>query len=265
MASHRVLACAFALLIAAPVACGQAEPTPSIRFDGNGALSDAQLLAETGAPPVDGDPRGWAERGSLMLSAAYFDAGYLQARVDGPRIEAHREGTPRWVVHIDENVRFRLATIEVVELDGAGVAGVPRIDDAALAPIRARAGSWFDRSALMRELGAIQTAYKDLGYADVEAPPELALDAARAEARVSIHIRPGPLVHIERIDVAGAPELSDAIRGDFELGPGDLFNETKLSRRLDKVRARPGLGRVDMSTSHAAPDRLVLTVEASVR
>ncbi|HXU74783.1 MAG TPA: POTRA domain-containing protein [Polyangia bacterium] len=112
-----------------------------VRFDGNRAVSTAELQAEVKQlGPAISDADG-LERLALRVTALYFDRGYLAVRVDDPI----RAGDGALVVHVSEGDRY---SVRAISFSGAW----PRAEAALRATLRTRAGAVFCRADVAADL-----------------------------------------------------------------------------------------------------------------
>jgi outer membrane protein insertion porin family len=215
----------------------------NVRFDGNHALTDADVRATltNGAAHVRRDE---FERGVLLLTAAYYDKGYVRVRTDVA-------GTPDdAVVHITEGERFRLSAFDVVEIDREGKRTELLPAAAALPPEVARSvGDWFNRGALVAWLQKLRHTYQDAGFANVEADPETALDVEHQQVRVFLPIHRGELVRVSEVRVVGLKGTPEAlVRREIDIAPNDVFSASRLEAARKRLGALGRFRRVDVST-----------------
>ena len=249
----------------------------SITFIGNEHVSDGDLrdAMQTGNGGFfafgSGGPykQDVFERDVLMLSALYYDKGYLSVQIGTPRVmlTPDRQGIDI-AIAIHEGPRYKIRQLRIYERDEDGKEVEPIGGRRALRlMIREQAGDYFNRAAFVKELGAVRTLYRDHGYANVEAEPETQLDPIHEEVDIVVPIKRGPLVHIERIEVKGNTKTRDkVIRRELPLQEGDLFNETAMETGRRRTQALGYFERVDVSTeTGSAPDKIVLNYEVTER
>ena len=153
------------------------------------------------------------ERDVLMMSALYYDKGYLSVQVGTPRVmlTADREGIDIAVV-IHEGPRYKIRQMRVYERDNEGREIEPLGGRRALRQmIREQSGDYFNRAELIKDLQAVRTLYRDAGFANVEAEPETELDPVHEQVDIVVPIRRGPAVRIERIEVKGNTKTRDKV------------------------------------------------------
>ena len=200
------------------------------------------------------------ERDVLVMSGLYYDKGYLGVSVGTPRvmITPDREGI-EISIPIDEGPRFKLRSIRVEERDADGKEVEPLGGRRHLREmVHAKAGSFFNRAALIKDIGAIQTMYRDAGYAHVDVPPGTELDPEKHEVDLHITIKRGPVVRFGRIEIHGNTKTRDkVIRRELVIAEEGLYSETGLARSRQRVEALGFFGRVDVTTREGeSPDRL---------
>jgi outer membrane protein insertion porin family len=244
-----------------------------VTFVGNEHVSDADLRdqMQTGNGGFFSFGSGGSyrqdvfERDVLMLSALYYDKGYLSVQIGTPRVmlTPDRDGIDI-AIAIHEGPRFKIRQLRIYERDNEGKEVEPLGGRRALRQmIHEQSGDYFNRAELIKDLQAVRTLYRDAGFANVEAEPETELDPEHAQVDIVVPIRRGPPVRVERIEVKGNTKTRDrVIRREMELQEGQLFSETSLENSKRRVTALGFFDRVDVSTEQgSAPDKLVINIE----
>jgi outer membrane protein insertion porin family len=207
------------------------------------------------------------ERDVLMLSALYYDKGYLSVQIGTPRVmlTPDRQGIDIAIV-IHEGPRFKIRQLRIYERDNEGREIEPLGGRRALRQlIGAESGDYFNRAQLIKDLQAVRTLYRDAGFANVEAEPETELDPVHEQVDIIVPIKRGPPVYIERIEVKGNTKTRDkVVRREMEIQEGQLFSETGLENSKKRITALGYFERVDVSTEQgSAPDKLNVNVEVA--
>ncbi|MCC6214864.1 MAG: outer membrane protein assembly factor BamA [Polyangiaceae bacterium] len=248
-----------------------------ITFIGNHSISDEELreVMFTGNAGFfafgSGGPfrQDAFERDVAVISALYYDRGFLSVSISTPRVMLTPDKSGIEVsITIDEGPRYRIRGLRVYERGASGAEVEPIGGRRALRyRVRAKPGDYFNRAELLEDLGAIRTMYRDEGYANVEANPQTRLDPARAEVDIVVPIARGPVVYFERIEARGNAKTRDrVIRRELEIAEGEKFSETKLERSRARVTALGFFERVDVSTEEgSSPDRVNVYFEVSER
>jgi outer membrane protein insertion porin family len=209
------------------------------------------------------------ERDIAVISAMYYDRGFLAVSVSTPRVMLTPDRTGIEIaITIDEGPRYKIRQLRVYERGEGGKEVEPIGGRRNLRMmVRAKAGDYFNRAALLEDLQAIRTLYRDNGYANVDANPQTQLDPATNEVDVFVPVERGPLVHFERIEVRGNGKTRDkVIRRELEVYEGGQFHETKLDKSKRRVTALGYFERVDVSMEQgSAPDKMNVYIEVAER
>jgi outer membrane protein insertion porin family len=246
-----------------------------ITFVGNDHVADAELRdqMQTGNGGFfsfgSGGPykQDVFERDVLMLSALYYDKGYLSVQIGTPRVmlTPDRQGIDI-SISIHEGPRYKIRQLRIYERDNEGKEIEPLGGRRALRlMLKEQSGDFFNRAALIKELGSVRTLYRDAGYANVEAEPETQLDPVHEEVDIVVPIQRGPLVHIERIEVKGNTKTRDkVIRREVILQEGELFSESAMEASKRRITALGYFERVDVSTEQgSSPDKVSINFEVA--
>lgn len=248
-----------------------------VSFIGNENVPDEELreVMQTGQSSIfsfgSGGPyrQDVFERDVMMLTALYYDKGYMSAQVAAPRVmlTTDREGIEITLV-VNEGPRFKIRQLRVYERDEDGKEIEPLGGRRALRQmVKAKTGDWFNRASVIKDLQAVRTLYRDAGYYFVEASPETNIDAAKHEVDIVIPIVRGPLTRIERIQIKGNTKTRDKVlRREMEVAEGDLYSETKVEASKRRVTALGYFERVDVTPEQgSAPDRVIINFEIGER
>ncbi len=230
-----------------------------ITFIGNDHVSDAELrdLMITGQTNLLDFGSGGSfrqdafERDVLVINALYYDRGFLSVQVATPRVmlTPDRSGI-EITIAINEGPRYKIRQLRIFEKDQDNKEVEPLSGRRHLREmVRAKAGDYFNRAELVKDLGAVQTLYRDAGYANVEAPPATELDPEKEEVDIVVAIKRHQLVYFGRIEIKGNTKTRDkVIRREMEIEERGLFSETKLDRSKRRITALGYFERVDVST-----------------
>ncbi len=248
-----------------------------VTFIGNEFLSDDELRATmfTGNPGFFGLGSGGPfrqdafERDIAMLSALYYDHGFLQVSVATPRImlTPDRSGI-EVAVTIEEGPRFRIRTLRVYERGPSGNEIEPLEGRRNLRMmVRAEPGDTFNRAALVEDLAQVRTLYRNRGYPHAEATPETRVDPETRQVDVVVPVVRGPLVHYERIEFRGNTKTRDKVlRRELEIAEGDQFDESKIEASKRRITALGFFERVDISMEQGSrPDTMNVYFEIAER
>jgi outer membrane protein insertion porin family len=248
-----------------------------VTFIGNHNVGSDELRATmyTGASSIlsfgSGGPfrQDAFERDIAVISALYYDRGYLSVSISTPRVmlTPDRNGIEVSIT-IDEGPRYKIRQLRVYERGPDGQEVDPLEGRKQLrSMVRAKSGDYFNRAELLEDLNAVRTLYHDAGYANVEATPETKLDPKTQEVDVIVPIVRGPVVYFERIEISGNTKTRDkVIRREMEIGESRKYSETLLERSKQRITALGYFERVDVSTGEgSAPDKIRAVFEVTER
>ncbi|SMC27811.1 Beta-barrel assembly machine subunit BamA [Desulfacinum hydrothermale DSM 13146] len=206
--------------------------TKKIQFTGNKHFSDRKLRGV-----METKQRGFfswfSDKGVLdrevletdldRVTAFYHDHGYMDARVGTPQIEKREDGF-YVTIPVVEGERYTIASVDV---QGDLLETTPKVKE----EFELKKGDHFSREKLRKDLDRLTKHYMDQGYAYVEVNPGIKRDPATHRADIVYNVRKGPLVHIERITIAGNTKTRDkVIRRQLRLAEGDRFSSSALER-----------------------------------
>jgi outer membrane protein insertion porin family len=244
-----------------------------VTFIGNHSVPDSELreVMLTGTTNLldfgSGGPfrQDAFERDVLVINALYYDRGFLGVQVATPRVMLTPDRTGIEVtISINEGPRFKIRQLRIFEKDEDGKEAEPLGGRRHLREmIRAKTGDFFNRAELVKDLGSVQTMYRDAGYANVEAPPGTELDIDKQEVDIIVSIKRKNLVRFGRIEIRGNTKTRDkVIRREMEIKERELFSETKLEKSKKRITALGYFERVDLSTEQGDdPDHVNINVE----
>jgi len=255
---------------------GEAVSVRRIRFVGNDKLSSRELksVIQTSEKNVfsfisssDKYKREIFDEDVNRIHALYYDFGYLTVELEDPRIELSPER--RYIdvtIPVKEGPRFKVGRVRVMELDNEGKEIEPLPGRKLLREsVDQNPGDWFSRSTIARNLQDITRYYRDRGYAKVEVNPETAMHMDERKVDVSLTIRRGPLVYVERINVKGNTKTRDTVlRREARIVEGDLYSQTLVERSKERMTALGYFESVTVSEEPGSgPDRIVINFEVA--
>jgi outer membrane protein insertion porin family len=197
------------------------------------------------------------ERDVLLLTAAYYDRGFVLVKVD-QRVEPTAAGIDV-VYAIEEHEPYDVLTFTAREEDEHGKAmemlgGTKAWNER----FSKHAGARFNRGAMAAELERLRHTYRDAGYAMVDADPLTEIDKEKRTIALTVPVRRGDAYRIERVKVEG--DTRGVVRPLAQPLEGTPFSETKLEELKRSVQAK-GFETVAVSMKMLGPGRLEISVE----
>lgn len=249
-----------------------------IRFLGNEKLTDDELrsVMQTGETTAysfmtsnNAYRREVFDQDINLLQALYYDHGYLTVEIGAPRLELTRDRHHIDVtINVKEGPRFRVGRVKVGEIDGDGneteaLGGRKQLrESVTLSP-----GDWFSRSTIAQNLQGITRFYRDRGYAKVDVNPQTNLNIETRIVDVSVVIRRGPLVYVQRINIKGNSKTQDhVLRREARIVEGQLYSQTLVERSKERMTALGFFETVEVSEQDGSTmDRIVINFEVAER
>jgi len=129
------------------------------------------------------------------LTAFYYDHGYIDVKIDEPKVERRTEGLSV-TIKIEEGDQYKVGKIDIAgEL-------LPDMK-AARAKVSLTSGDIFRTGKLRDDITALTEVYGDQGYAFVNVTPDTAVNPAEKTVDVTYKVGKGPEVTIDKIEITG--------------------------------------------------------------
>lgn len=185
----------------------------------------------------------WLESATSSL---YFDRGYAAVKVTERPTE----------LVIDEGPRMKFRNVKAFE-------------DGTKTPLRlqhVRSGRWFSRNDTAADVRAIESSYRDAGFAFAMATPTVTLDVEAKRIDLQIIVEPGPVTTIDSVTVLGNVRVSDdVIKRRVSVTRGQRYNESALMKTKSALEELGAFTEIAVSTrqvpGHA--DRIAVTFEVT--
>jgi outer membrane protein insertion porin family len=242
-----------------------------VRFTGNRALSDAKLkkamatqeggwlsfLTSSGTYREDA-----FERDLLLLTAFYYDHGYINVKLGKPEIELSPDKRYLYItIPVEEGSPYKIGKV-----DFQGELLKPKEEYFKLMSVKP--GDMFNRSRLGEDIQRLNDSFKDAGYAYVNVQPLTNVDAKARTVDLVFDVQKGNLVYFGKIIVRGNTKTRDkVIRREMRVYEGELYSQTRLDRSKRLVQALGFFEKVELSTKaqEGNPDKIDVTIEVAER
>ncbi len=192
------------------------------------------------------------------IVALYNDHGYIQARVESHEVRLDRErARVTLVFHVVEGPQYRVGEVTIT-----GVTLFPESEIRRL--LRLGPGDVFSRTRLRESLQQITDLYSTIGRAAAEVVPQTEQVPAESRVNITLEVREGPEVYVERINITGNVRSQDKIlRREIPMQEGDLFTLQKLQRARQRLLNLGFFETVEITTAPGA-DRTRIIVNVAV-
>lgn len=232
----------------------------ALLFEGNRAFATDDLRGVMSTRTKDILSRILVSRGVLdrdvlktdieRLTAYYYDHGYINVRIDEPRVQRREDGL-YVTVRIDEGDQFKVGEIGFSG-DVPGGAEIAR-KGVALVP-----GEVFKASTLRDDVFRLTGYFSDFGFAFVNVEPETSVDPDKKLVSITFQVDKGPEVYIDRIEVSGNTKTRDkVIRRELRIDEQGLFNATDLQVSRERIQRLGFFEDVNVTTQRGARNDLL--------
>jgi outer membrane protein insertion porin family len=191
------------------------------------------------------------------LQAFYFDHGYIQVKIDKPKITISKDGKSIYIdITIHEGEKFKIG-----EIDFTGDILTTRKKLFKL--LSTKRGKVYRMSLLQKDVREITDFYADSGYAFVAVSPLTSVDEEKRLVHLTFDIRKGDKAYFGQINISGNTKTRDkVVRRELKVGEGDLYSSTALKRGRQKLRTTGYFKEVDFSTSKGtSPEKINLDIK----
>jgi len=186
-----------------------------------------------------------------LLTAYYFDQGYLDAKVSEPKIDLHDPKRIRIEIEIVEGPRYHLG-----DIDFKGDILTTKED--LFKTIKIKRNDFYSTSAVRKDVNAITEKFANQGYANVEVSPETSVDAKNLLVHLIFEIEKKKRVSFEKIQIVGNTKTRDkVIRRELQVAEGELYSATALNKSRDRLKRTGFFKEVDFPTSRGSTDEKI--------
>jgi outer membrane protein insertion porin family len=184
------------------------------------------------------------------LTAFYYDNGYINVRIDEPKVERREDGLVV-TIRIDEGEQFQVGEVGFSE-------DVPGGAEEAKKRVALEKGTIFKASTLRDDVFRLTGYFSDMGYAFVNVEPETEVHPEEKTVNVTYRVDKGPEVYVDRIEIAGNTKTRDkVIRRELRIAEQTLFSATGLQYSRERVHRLGFFEDVNLTTQRGARNDLL--------
>lgn len=191
-----------------------------------------------------------------MLTAYYFDNGYLDVKISEPKIDLQNPKRILIEMDVSEGPQYRIGTI-----DFKGDVLTTKEDLFRASSIKRN--DVYSNSAIRRDISALTELFANHGYAYAEVSPETAVDAKNLTVHLTYLVEKKQQVSFEKINISGNTKTRDkVIRRELQVAEAQLYSATGLNKSRDRLRRTGYFKEVDFATNRgSADDRVNLDIK----
>ena len=186
-----------------------------------------------------------------LLTAYYFDHGFLEAKLSEPKIDLSNPKKIRIEIGIVEGPQYHLGNIDFK-------GDLLTTKEALFKVLKMKRGDTYSNTAIRREVNALMAKFADQGYAYVEVNPETSVDNKNLLVHLTFEIEKKKSVYYEKIQVVGNTKTRDkVIRRELRVTEGELYNATDMNYSRDRLKRTGYFKEVDFTTSRGSTEEKI--------
>jgi outer membrane protein insertion porin family len=186
-----------------------------------------------------------------LLTAYYFDHGYLEAKLSEPKIDLSNPKKIRIEIGIVEGPRYHLGNIDFK-------GDLLTTKEALFKVLKIKRGDVYSNTAIRKEVNALTEKFANQGYAYVEVNPETSVDNKNLLVHLTFEIEKKKSVFYEKIQVVGNMKTRDkVIRRELRVAEGELYNATDMNYSRDRLKRTGFFKEVDFTTGRGSTEEKI--------
>lgn len=183
-----------------------------------------------------------------LITAYYFDHGYLDAKVSEPKISLRDPKRIQIEIDIEEGPQYRIGTI-----DFKGDVLTSKEDLFKI--IKEKRNDIYSNTAIRKDITALTEKFANRGYAYAEISPETVVDSKNLLVNLVFDIEKKKQVSFEKIQVTGNTKTRDkVIRRELQVAEGELYSATRLNKSRDRLKRTGFFKEAEFTTSRGSSD-----------
>ena len=186
-----------------------------------------------------------------LLTAYYFDQGYLDAKIPEPKINLSNPKKIRIEIQIVEGPRYHLGNIDFK-------GDLLTTKEALFKVLKIKRGDVYSNTVIRREVSALTEKFANQGYAYVEINPDISVDRMKLFVHLTFEIEKKKRVYYEKIQVVGNTKTRDkVIRRELTVAEGDLYSASDMNKSRDRLKRTGYFKEVDFTTSRGSTEEKI--------
>jgi outer membrane protein insertion porin family len=186
-----------------------------------------------------------------LLTAYYFDHGYLEAKTSEPKIDLSDPKKIRIEIEIVEGPQYRLGNI-----DFKGDLLTTKED--LFKVLKIKRGAVYSNTAIRRDVNALTEKFANQGYAYVEINPDTSMDNKNLLVHLTFEIEKKKRVFYEKIQVVGNTKTRDkVVRRELQVAEGELYSATDMNKSRDRLKRSGFFKEMDFTTSRGSTEEKI--------
>jgi len=186
-----------------------------------------------------------------LLTAYYFDQGYLDAKISEPKIDLSNPKKIRIEIGIVEGPQYHLGNIDFK-------GDLLTTKEALFKVLKIKRGDVYSNTVIRKEVNGLTEKFANQGYAYVEINPEISVDNKNLLVHLIFEIEKKKRVFYEKIQVVGNTKTRDkVIRRELVVAEGELYNAADMNKSRDRLKRTGFFKEVDFTTSRGSTEEKI--------
>jgi len=186
-----------------------------------------------------------------LLTAYYFDQGYLEAKISEPNIDLSNPKKIRIKIEIVEGPQYRLGNI-----DFKGDLLTTKED--LFKVLKIKRNDVYSNTSIRKDVNALTEKFANQGYAYVEINPETSVDNKNLLVHLTFEIEKKKRVSYEKIQVVGNAKTRDkVIRRELQVAEGELYSASDMNKSRDRLKRTGFFKEVELTTSRGSTEEKI--------
>jgi outer membrane protein insertion porin family len=183
-----------------------------------------------------------------ILSAYYFDHGYLDVKISEPRIDLRNPKKIRIEIDIVEGPQYRFGTIDFK-------GDILNNKEELFKTVKVKRNDLYSNTAIRKAVTALTEKFANQGYAYVEVTPDTAADPSTLLVGLTFDVEKKKQVSFGAIQVTGNTKTRDkVIRRELQVAEGELYSTTNLNKSRDRLKRTGFFKEAEFTTSRGSTD-----------
>ncbi|HWU43607.1 MAG TPA: outer membrane protein assembly factor BamA, partial [Bdellovibrio sp.] len=200
------------------------------------------------------------ERDVQILRFAYYNQGYVQAKVDRPQVTVTPDKKNIYItIHIEEGEQYSVGDVDFA---GDLLFSKEELGSA----IKIDKNGVFAYDVLQKDISELTAKYGDLGYAYANVIPRTRFNDKERKVDLVFEFDKGSKVYFGKINVVGNSKTRDKVlRRELKVHEGELYNETRRRQSLENIQRLGFFEEVNFKTSVDPDHTEVMNVDINVK
>ncbi len=193
-----------------------------------------------------------------LLRRFYTSHGFADFRVNAVNVELIPESDTFFITYaLEEGRKYKFGKMNITS-DFSDLE-IPKLQQ----NLKTKENQEYNSELIEDTISELIKKIGNYGYAFVDITPEFRRDTENGVIDLTYHIKEGPRVYVENINITGnVRTLDKVIRREFRIAEGDPYNTDKIKRSQQRIRNLGFFDRAEIkNTKGSGADRVNINVD----